>query len=183
MNWEINEHKYSHISLLDTPETWKDVVFKDDDLLIVRPSSKNEWLFAYDLNRRAKKDERLFVSLKPKYHIVFLLIRGRKALGYISWGYLNFKAGLPVERILKIVSPEHRKPFLSQIYILPEERRKGYATKLLQETFKIIKEGYEKELIVESPNEKMAKLLIKLGYAGETEEGIVGINTSFVTLG
>ncbi|MEM3734631.1 MAG: GNAT family N-acetyltransferase [Nitrososphaerales archaeon] len=177
MSWKVKEHKYSHISLLKAPPYWSKIVFENGEVKIAQIQQPNEWLIAHDLNRRAKKEEPSFRSLNPKHHIVFVLVNGSKIIGYTSWGY--FKEGKPLSSYLKSVPPEQRKPFASQIYIVPDERRKGYGSKLLQETFKIMCEGYPKKLIVESPNEASIMMLRKLGYVKLEGGKIIGVNAEF----
>lgn len=124
------------------------------------PKDELIMLFLHDM---AKKDDSRFKSFckgSQKAGIIFDKSTNHY-LGYISWverkNYLDLK----------------------QIFIVEEERRKGYATLLFNFWLKEFAFKISKNFSVESPNEKFSNILIKLGYARPIENGIEGITCRF----
>lgn len=109
------------------------------------------------LNIKAKKDEGSFKNVpRPKMERAndnqYVLLSREKTIGYLSF-IPNWRKG---------------KPLMNQLYIIPSERRKGYAT-LLVDYF--IQRNCDKTskvwFIAESPNEKGYSLIVKKLGLGE----------------
>ncbi|MFQ6071332.1 MAG: GNAT family N-acetyltransferase [Methanosarcinales archaeon] len=114
----------------------------------------------------AKKEDTGFLYIREKEQKAGLVfdIKKQKHIGFIGW-------------------TEGENAILRQIFIVKDERLKGYGTKLLKfwvENFAI---KINNKFGVESPNEKSQKLLVKLGYAKIEGEYIKGIKCFFVSGG
>jgi hypothetical protein len=116
-----------------------------DGYLPVR--TKREKLALYVLNRKAKREERSFRTINPEDSKV--LWKDGRAIGYHT---VNEYDGLPCGR---------------QIYVIPEERRRGYGTLMFIDFL-----DDHKKVAVESPNNKMLRLLEKLELVEIDSEGI-----------
>ena len=62
-------------------------------------------------------------------------------------------------------SDDETEATLRQAYIVPEERRKSFATQLLTHWVHECADRIGNRFAAESPNEKSVALLVKLGYA------------------
>ncbi len=98
------------------------------------------------LNKMAKKDEISFRSVSPEDTKV--LWKNGKAIGYHT---VNEANGIPCGR---------------QIFVVPEERRRGYGTFM----FNVFLSKHDK-VVIESPNGTMLKLLEKMGLVSIDEKG------------
>jgi len=125
-------------------------VFLHDPLKngLISVKSKKDKITSYVLASLAKIDEPSFRTPDPK-DVQILWVNG-EAIGYQS---SNKHMGIPC---------------LRQIYIRPEYRRKGYATRI---TEKFLDEN-PGEILIESPNNISLKMLEKLGLVGFTEKGV-----------
>lgn len=100
------------------------------------------------LNAQAQVDNKEFRRLVRSSGLIILC--RTKYLGYLSWDMT-----------------EGKLPTVRQLFVVPDERRKGYATRLMQYfVSKIATKQTANSLrfLVESPNEASFKLLKKLGF-------------------
>ena len=125
-----------------TPESFMYDPSKDG-LLPAEPGTEDE-VVIYLLWREALKDghtEFRTPTLTKERKAKILWIKGRPVGYYLEAEYRG-------------------KPTLSQIYILPEHRRKGYGTMMVEDFLKSHPEGKVK---IESPNKDFLMLLTKMG--------------------
>jgi len=90
-----------------------------------------------------------------------LLFSEEKFLGYIIW-------------------TEGKNAVLRQIYIINEERNKGYGTLLTKFWIEEIANRINDKFVVETPNNKFLNILIRLGYAKQEGKSVKGIKCSFL---
>ena len=117
------------------------------------------------LNFEAVSEEMSFHRLPAKEMRVYLLLARAKLLGYLSWNALN----------------THNLPTIRQLYVVKDERRKGYATALVQHFVEAnCKVEANRIFLVEYPNELTTRLLVKLGYVKEINGELVGQRIGFI---
>jgi len=143
------------------------------NLTVVKAAGLRLWQHAHRLNRMAKVesweakslDLPFFRRLDKRYFTVYLLLVDGKPVGYAAWNL--FDDGVPV---------------LRQLYIVPKERRKGYGSRLLVESWRMFKPT--EMFYVESPSNATLNMLVKLGFARRGEDGCVhGVKVMFVSGG
>jgi hypothetical protein len=133
-----------------------------ENLKVVKAEGLRLWQHTYSLNRKARRESwGLFRPLNSHDFTVYMLYKGEKPVGYAAWNL--WKDG---------------KPVLRQLYITPEERRRGYGCFLLQESWRLFKAG--EAFLVESPSHATLNMLVKLGYAKREGEACVGEKVMFV---
>jgi len=118
-----------------------------------------------DLARSEPDIGSFFRHIDPDFQYAGLMFSEDKIKGYVEWSIQNSKA------------------LMNQIYILKEERNKGYGTKLTKFWIDEIAKKINDTFIVESPNDKSAKILEKLGHAKRKGNQIIGIDCTSVCLG
>ncbi len=96
---------------------------------------------------------------------LYFLQEQKIPVGYILWNDEQ-PSGLPTAR---------------QLFVQPEYRKRGNGTLLMQET--VGAEVGEGEFGAETPNEHSIGIMLRLGYAEETPEGIKGKRVRFVASG
>jgi GNAT superfamily N-acetyltransferase len=133
------------------------------------------WNSVYALVRKARDetDDYHFLTSNPKKFTAYIIYRGDKAIGYCTWNFLR----KPVPENMKWLHPscmgyDYSQPCLRQIYVVPEERRKGYGSKLLTESRRMFSASIR--LVVESPNANSIKLLIHLGLVRRVKGDLFG---------
>lgn len=139
-----------------------------DALKTVKASGLHLWRAAHTLNRKARRESGrsigipLFLKVNSRDFTVYLLYKGGEAIGYAAWNL-----------------DEDGTPTLRQIYIVPEERRKGYGAHLLLESKRLFNDP--PTFYVESPNYATCCMLVKLGFAERDGDLFTGKNIHFVT--
>lgn len=122
------------------------------------------WRTIYKLCREANREELLFfLTPYSKYFTGYILYKNERPIGYIVWNHFF---------------NDESKPVMRQIYILPEERRKGYGSYLFETSRAMFTQS--QNLVIESPNSASAGMLIKLGVLMVDEDKVRG-TTSNVT--
>jgi hypothetical protein len=112
----------------------------------------------------AKKEDTGFLYIRENEQKAGLVFDDKKEkyVGFISW-------------------TENKNPILRQIFIIKDERRKGYATKVLTFWVDNFSDKISDKFGVESPNEKSQNLLVRLRYAKIEGENIKGLKCFFVS--
>lgn len=129
----------------------------DENLYYFEPRNKRQEILVRILNIGAMKEETSFKNMpRPKAEksnvTQIVMLSEEKLMGYISFA-LAWKDNLPL---------------VNQLYVVPEERRKGYATKVFQLFIeKYCDPASETLFYVESPNEKSYELITKKLGIGE----------------
>lgn len=132
---------------------------------IIDPNQRVHRLLAFQFKVIAKHEYSSFLNPNlcdsennPK---MYVLTEREIPVGYIYWN--DFDNNIRCFR---------------QIFIRKKFRRKGFGTILTEKTVEI-ECGKEKKFIVETPNEKSGGILLKLGYATENDNKLIGIRCSF----
>ncbi len=125
--------------------------------------SKKDYLVLKILQLKAKDENSGFLYIKEKEQKGGLLydIQERKYIGYIVW-------------------MEKEQGILRQMYIVKDERRKGYGTQLMELWVDTIALKISEDFGFENPNEKSQSILVNLGYAEIEGDCINGIKCFFV---
>lgn len=144
---EIDGNVWKKNELLDFKKTGNNVSewIKIDDNLICS-FSQNEWArkICSAMIFIAQNENSEFSSLKD-WGKVSILTNNKQFLGYIVWF-------------------ETKMARLNQIYILPNQRKNGYAKEFLKFWVENIADKTNDRFEVESPNKAAVKLLLKLDY-------------------
>ncbi|MEM2254810.1 MAG: GNAT family N-acetyltransferase [Candidatus Bathyarchaeia archaeon] len=123
------------------------------------------WMKVYRLNRLAKREYPYFLTPRPAYFSVYLLLKDGEAVGYAAWN--RFEDGTPV---------------LRQIYVLPEHRRRGFGSFLFEESRRMFSQS--ETFYIEAPiSESALQMFSKLGYVEVVGEEIRGKNGVRFVLG
>lgn len=135
-----------------------------DSLFFSLCESKKDFLVLKIMQLMAKKENTGFLYIRKKEQKAGLVFdaKKRKYVGFIVW-------------------TENKHAILRQIFIVKDERRKGYATNLLEFWVRNFADKINDKFGVESPNEKFQKILVKLGYARIEGEYIKGVKCFFVS--
>jgi len=104
-----------------------------------------------------------FMRLSPRHFKAYILYKNGVPIGYAAWNFFKGNRG---------------KPVLRQIYIIPEERRKGYGTYLFQTSRRMFSNS--EKLFLESPSRATLYMLLKLGVLERDGDVIKGKNVWFV---
>ena len=132
----------------------------EDGLFLKSCNSEKDSLIMKILQLLAKEEDTGFRYIDLEHQKAFLLFNEEKYLGFIVW-------------------TENKHATLRQIYVLSEERKKGYAEKMLKYWVENISDKINKEFVVETPNAKSQSLLIKMGYAKIEGDKVVGVKCGF----
>ncbi len=114
----------------------------------------------------AQQEEAPFRSVSEKDHRAALVFRSEQA-AYI--GFLVWTEGGPLA--------------LRQIFVRPEDRRKGYASDALRFWVEHYAEPLGRRFGVESPNDRTLRLLVKLGYARTKGKEVISVKCFFMPSG
>jgi len=128
--------------------------------------NKKDFLVLKIMQLMAKKEGTGFLYIREKGQkpgLVFDVKKGNY-VGFVVW-------------------TENKHAILRQIFIMKDERKKGYATNLLEFWVRNFADKINDKFGVESPNETSQKILVKLGYAKVEGECIKGIKCFFVSSG
>jgi len=138
-----------------------------DELVFTECKTKKDNFILRILNMIAKEENLGFLTPNLEVHKGALLIdrKKEKYIGYIFWHWKKFKGESSV------------KPVLNQIFVVEDERRKGYGTKMIKTWVENIIEG--RSFVVEEPGIEALKILVKLGYAEVNGEKVIGKKCSF----
>ena len=136
-----------------------------DDIYILYVKTKWDRLALRYLNYMAMKEEQGFRVVPRRKVNSYLLLSKQKFIGYLAW------------------SEEGRLPTMRQLFVVKEERCKGYATQLIQyfvekQCPKPDKEGIY--FCIESPNYASSRLFTKLGFIEIKDNKLIGIKVRFV---
>jgi len=136
-----------------------------DDIYILYVKTKWDRLALRYLNYMAVKEEQSFKVMPRRTVKNYLLLSRHKFIGYLAW------------------SEEGRLPIMRQLFVVQEERRKDYATRLIQ--YFVEKQCPEpnKEGIyfcIESPNYASSRLFAKLGFIEIKDDKLIGVKVRFV---
>jgi len=111
---------------------------------IIPAKTARDRITAFFLNEEAMREVMSF-RMAVGYLNIKIMWHGGRAVGYYTYSH----------RFGKI-----EKPCMQQIYVRPEYRRRGFATAMVRDFL----ESFEgREVLIESPNEKVLRLLEKLG--------------------
>lgn len=115
------------------------------------------------------------------------LMAKREETGF-KYAHGNQKAALCVDLsrdsyIGYILWSEDKHAIARQIYIMPTERLKGYATLIIKHWVKHCANPIARKFGVETPNAISRKMLVSLGYAKVRGDGLVGVKCFFVSDG
>jgi len=135
-----------------------------DDLYLLEALTKWDRMTLRYLNYLAKKEEQSFKIMPRETLRNYILLSRDKFIGYLAW-------------------TQEKPPTLRQIFVTKEERRKRYATKLVQHfvNTQCPKPDERGALFnVESPNNASLRLLEKLGYVKMEKDGAIGLKVRFV---
>jgi GNAT superfamily N-acetyltransferase len=103
-----------------------------------------------------------FRALSPDSFTVFMLLDDEGPIGYAAWNLFENK---------------EEDPTLRQIYIVPQNRRKGYGTYLFTESRKLFSDA--PTMVVERPNSTFVNLLCKLDLAEKHDKTVTGKGVMF----
>jgi predicted GNAT family acetyltransferase len=136
-------------------------------LRVVEAKGLRLWRTVHTLNRKARIEQVnsntfYFFMVNSRNFTVYLLYKGDEAIGYAAWN-----------------QHEDGTPTLRQLYIKPEERRKGYGSYLLLESKRLFSNDAP-IFYVESPNYATCCMLVKLGFAEWDGNRVRGKNIYFV---
>jgi len=138
-------------------------------LRVVEARGQRLWRTVHALNRKARIEQynsntfcAHFFRVNSRDFTVYLLYKGDEAVGYAAWNL-----------------HEDGTPTLRQLYIKPEERRKGYGAHLLLESKRLFSNDAP-TFYVESPNYATCCMLVKLGFAERDGNTVRGKNIYFV---
>jgi GNAT superfamily N-acetyltransferase len=137
----------------------------DKNTVLMRCRTKKDFLVVRLLQVAAKaEDSRLmFARDEDQDAGLYFDTARRKYLGFIVWS----------------VSDEHA--VLRQIFIVPDERRKGLAAKLVSFWVEHYADKVNDTFGIESPNEKALNLHTKLGHARMEGDSVKGLKCFFVS--
>src|SRR5579862_2130705 len=125
-----------------------------DRLLVISPSvlalechSKRQFLALHAIQVTAKEEEGSFLSARFGENQALLLVKPdlSEFLGYLLWSITAHAV-------------------LNQLYVVPDERKKGYASLAVRYWVEQYADRVNDVFHVESPNRKTVGLLLKLGY-------------------
>lgn len=120
------------------------------------------------LNTIARHDNRCFMSILDedtrKSGIIIDTVRN-KYIGYVLWSDNKYEDGI--------------KATIRQLFVIKDEQKKGYGTIVFKWWVENIADKIDNVFVVESPNKISIKILLNLGYAKESENGILGIKSLF----
>ncbi|MEM5871973.1 MAG: GNAT family N-acetyltransferase [Candidatus Aenigmatarchaeota archaeon] len=136
----------------------------NDKLFFAICKEKKDFIALMMMQAMAKHESDIgshFFYIREKIQKSGLIFDENKIIGYIIW-------------------TEDKYATLRQIYIVSDERNKGYGTLLTKFWVENIANKINDKFIVETPNEKFNNILIKLGYAKREGNCIKGIKCSFV---
>jgi len=155
-----------HISKIRSvrPDMLKSSQEISNNLYVLKVRTKWARMVLRYLNYLARKEQSAFRIMPRREFENYILMSKEKVIGYLAWTWKNL-------------------PRLGQIFIVREERRKGYASTLVQHFVdEQCRTPNERGFLfgVESPNEATLGLLVKLGYAREEGDKIVGLKVGFV---
>jgi GNAT superfamily N-acetyltransferase len=121
----------------------------NEELRIAEVESERDLLIVHVMQSMAREEGEPFLGARLEEHGCCLVFHslGRMFLGYVLW------------------SDDESEATLRQIYVVPEERRKGFAAGLLTYWVREYADRIGARFAVESPNEKSVALLVKLGFA------------------
>ena len=147
---------------------WNSSVLKrgiplDSSLMFVLCESKKDYLVLNLLQAIVKaEDSRFTFSNADEHHAASLLNRkANKYLGFICW-------------------TEKENAVLRQIFILKDERRKGYAQKMVGFWIDRYANPLDEKFGIESPNENVLNLHIKMGHVRREGDRAIGVKCTFV---
>lgn len=119
------------------------------------------WSMIYDLNKLLKK-ETFFPRPNRNNVVGYVFLKNEAPIGYCTWNFL---------------SRSIEKPVLRQIYIIPAERGKGYATLIFAESKRLFNSS--PNVYIDSPTKETAQLLRKLGYS-ESNKNVRFLRLPFI---
>ena len=127
----------------------------DTNLYVFEAKTRRQKILVRILNVKAQKEPISSFRTVPRlrdHSSQYVLVTRNKPVGYLSF----------------IPKWKMDKPLMNQLYVIPEVRRRGYATKLVQYFIdKNVDKTSDFWFIVESPNEKSYNLFKKMGIAGK----------------
>jgi ribosomal protein S18 acetylase RimI-like enzyme len=114
-----------------------------------RVETDKDLLIVHLMQSLAREEGEPFRSARLDEYGCCLALHAHRQLfvGYIMW------------------SDDEKEATLRQIYIVPEERRRGLAAQLVTHWVHEYADRIGNRFAVESPNEKSVSLLVKLGFA------------------
>lgn len=143
----------------------------DGELCFYECRNKKDILILNLMQLMAKLEGESFLYSKfgsSTHNGLFFDATTQKYLGLITWTEEEYKNAPCL--------------ILRQIFIMENERKKGYGTKLLQFWVENYADNVNKDLfVIESPNEISQRLLIKLGYASKKNGELQGLKCRFVS--
>jgi len=140
----------------------------DDNLMVIEAKGA-KWRTIHRMTRMQRFeacknfDAPLFNHVDPEHFTAYILYKNGKPIGYAAWNFYN---------------GDRDKPVLRQLYIIPEERRKGYGTYLFQTSRRMFSNS--EKLYLESPSRATLCMLLKLGVLEIGGDVTRGKNVWFV---
>jgi GNAT superfamily N-acetyltransferase len=133
-------------------------------LQFIRCRTKKDLLVVRLMQVMAKEEDERFLFVREDEHTVGL--------------YCDFSGGSYIGFILWTVTDGHA--VLRQVFVAPEERRKGLAARLISFWVTHYADTVNATFGIESPNDKALRLHIKLGHAVRDGDSIRGVKCFFV---
>jgi len=139
---------------------------QDGKLLFTLCRSAKDFLVLHVLQTIIQKEDVRFRYVRPEEHRAGLLLdsAGRKYLGFLAW-------------------VEGKRATLGQMFIVKDERRKGYAERMLTHWVERHADRLDEKFGIEDPNEAAMSLLVKLGHVRAEDDRHVGIKCFFAPPG
>lgn len=134
---------------------------KVSDKLMFSECTTKKDRFVLNFFNLLAKGERTFFHSIPESTKAGLFFDKDKSLGYITW-------------------TKNKHLVLRQIYVTEKERKKGYGTEMIKYWIETI--AKEQKFVVESPEDNLDRILIKLGYA-EKKGKIIRYKKCYITHG
>jgi GNAT superfamily N-acetyltransferase len=134
-----------------------------ESLLFVRCRTEKDFLVLKVLQAIVKEEDSRFLFVRQEEHQAALLLdsKKRKYLGFLVWTEDEFAA-------------------LRQIFVVEDERRKGYAEKLLTFWVENYAERLQGQFGIESPNASALRLHLRMGHLKLQDDSYVGIKCFLV---
>jgi hypothetical protein len=131
----------------------------DGTLVFTNCRSKKDYLIVKLLQAMAKEEESSFMFVRDDEHSVGILLDAMtgKYLGFVAWN----------------VSGQHA--VLRQIFIVPDERRKGLASRMVTFWVEHYADKVSEKFGIESPNEKAVSLHTTLGHVRIEGDSVIGV--------
>jgi GNAT superfamily N-acetyltransferase len=135
------------------------------DTMLLRCGTRKDFLIVRLIQVAAKNEDSRLLSVRQGEQGAGLYFdkRRKKYLGFVVW------------------SADSDHAVLRQIYIVPDERRKGLASELVSFWVEHYADKVSNKFGIEDPNGKAQQLHIKLGHATLEGDSVRGVKCFFVS--